>query len=68
MKDTDLQHEEQGLPPKREADEEDIEDLLTRTYALLETVLERRLPKVLHKDLLRLHTDISEVISWSRLH
>ena len=54
-------------PPREELDEESLELLLQRSYAVLTKVLERKLPKALHSDVAHLHREIGDVLSWVRL-
>ena len=54
--------------PKEPLDEEKLELLLERSYLVLTTVLERRLPKALHNDVAHLIEDIDKVLRWQQLN
>jgi hypothetical protein len=54
--------------PEEEMDEVTAEDLLTRSYYILNALSEKRMPAVLRDDLLFLMKDIEEAICWHHMH
>lgn len=60
--------EEQIEEPKETLDEEDLHDILSGAYIVLEQVKERKLPKRLHSDIIYLLDRIEATITWHKLH
>jgi len=60
--------DEELIEPKLMMDEQDVMELLERTYGLMTTVLEGRLRTSTRSDILELLKDLEEVIWFRRMH
>jgi hypothetical protein len=60
--------DEELIEPKQMMDEQDVMELLERTYGLMTTVLEGRLRTSTRSDILELLKDLEDVIAWHRMH
>lgn len=60
--------DEELIEPKLMMDEQDVMELLERTYGLMTTVLEGRLKASTRSDIVHLLKDLEEVIWFHRMH
>lgn len=61
-------HEEEGTPPLRIPDDDDLEELVQDGYDLLSELLDRPMPKALKQKLVELHARYEEIIGWTTFH